>query len=335
MRLFRATDDYETLWHMDATALTQLGLRSKGVEQFLSWRKDQNPLHLYTEATAHDTQIIICTDDRYPQLLHTIHDPPPLLFVRGQLPPTQQAIAIVGSRNVSADGKRATELFSRACVQAAVPVVSGLAEGVDTIAHEATLEAQGITIGVLACGLDAIPGYDRRVLAKRICMQGAIISELPGNTPAASFRFPIRNRLVAGMSRATLVIEAAHKSGSLITAKAALEAGRDVYAVPGSIFNTQADGTNALLKDGALFATVPSDLFPTIATNIKEPERLPTNLSAEELMIVQLLHRPKNSADICDNLSFPPAKILALLTSLTLRGVIFERDGVYYDREFS
>lgn len=296
------------------------------------------PRYFFTQATAHETRIVTYTDQEYPPLLTQIHDPPPVLYVRGELQDTTRSVAIVGSRAISPDGRKSTALFARACAQNGAPVISGLAEGVDHLAHEEALNAGGRTIAVLACGLDAMTGHDRRKLAERIIKNGAIISELPASIPAAAFRFPIRNRLVAGISRATLVIEAALKSGSLITARAALEAGRDVYAVPGSIFNPNTEGTNALLKDGALFAIAPHDLFPDYSPEPHKPaltqEQAPT-LTHDETCIVKILCEPRNSADICDYLAIEPAKILALLTSLTLRGVIFERNGVYHDREFS
>ncbi|MBP9827655.1 DNA-processing protein DprA [Patescibacteria group bacterium] len=338
MRIFRSTDAYEDIWRAPKEHLLSIGLKEKAVEQFISWRGDQDPQALYLQATAHDTTVITCNHPEYPPLLATIHDPPPVLFVRGKLGDIRQSVAIVGSRSVTPDGRRATALFAQACAQMGAPVVSGLAEGVDHLAHEETLKAGGRTIAVLASGLDAMTGHERRTLAARITEHGAIISELPASTPAAAFRFPIRNRLVAGMTRATVVIEAALKSGSLITAKAALEAGRDVYAVPGSIFNPNASGTNALLKDGALFATSAQDLFPAsaeVATTLPPTPKPVLHLTDDEARIVELLVSPKNSADICDALPMAPGKILALLTALTIRGVIFERNGVYHDREFS
>lgn len=246
--------------------------------------------------------IIVCTDSEYPALLKETPDHPYFLYIRGTLPlPGMPLLAVVGSRKFTSYGKQACESLVRDMSRAGIGVVSGLAFGIDKIAHEAALRENGYTLGVLGSGIDndGITPHSHQTLAKELLQSGALISEFPPGSPASAKNFPQRNRIVAGMTLGTLVIEAAEKSGSLITARLALEYDRAVYAVPGSIFSSLTVGTNDLIKKGAISVTSVKDILdhmqPLISltsTNEKGDSKISsvlTNLSPLEQKIIALL----------------------------------------------
>jgi len=209
-----------------------------------------------------DNEILTLADERYPSLLREISDPPPILFVRGNLHALSvPQIAVVGSRRSSVDGRDNTASFASAIVNQGLSVCSGLATGIDTAAHKAALDAGGITVGVVGTGIDLIYPRNNAVLAARILENGALVSELPLGYPPLSVNFPRRNRIISGLSVGVLVVEAALQSGSLITARMAMEQNREVFAVPGSIRNPLSRGCHRLIKDGATLVESPEDLW--------------------------------------------------------------------------
>ncbi|HXT19129.1 MAG TPA: DNA-processing protein DprA [Thermoanaerobaculia bacterium] len=221
-------------------------------------------------AAAAGARVLTRLDADYPPALRHLPLPPPVLYCRGELPSAfadeaPAAVAIVGSRHPSAYGREAAWLFGRDLARAGVVVVSGFARGVDAAAHRGALAGGGATVGVLGCGIDyAYPAEHHPALAAEVAAQGALLSELPLGTPPRKQHFPIRNRLIAAITRATLVVEAAKRSGSLITARCALDLGREVLALPGRIFDDTAMGTNALLADGARPALHPCDVLAAL-----------------------------------------------------------------------
>ena len=200
-------------------------------------------------------------DPEYPALLREINDPPPILFRRGLAVPPRPAIAVVGARRASRAGLDAARLLSSQLAAAGVLVVSGFARGVDAAAHRAALAAGGHTIAVFGCGADVCYPAEQSKMLGELLLSGTIFSEFPLGTEPAPYQFPIRNRVIAGLARITLVVEAAQKSGSLITARCATDYGRDVAAVPGSILSPLCAGSNALLKDGAILVRSAEDLL--------------------------------------------------------------------------
>lgn len=206
--------------------------------------------------------LVALDDPAYPSALLTMHDPPALLYVTGQLESLHaQSVAIVGSRNATAQGTDDAASFARELAAAGYAVVSGLALGIDAAAHRGALRAEGVTIAVVGTGADLVYPAQHRALACEIAARGAIVSEWPLGTPAKPAHFPQRNRLIAGMARGVLVIEAALRSGSLITARLANEMGRDVFAIPGSIHAPLSRGCHQLIKDGAKLTETPDDIF--------------------------------------------------------------------------
>ncbi len=247
------------------------GLGEKLVNDFLSFRKnfDQNSYFLRLERLGINT--ISAEEETYPKLLKEIEDRPPVLYVKGREIDqifSGKAVAVVGTRKVTDYGRQVTEIITRGLVKAGLVVVSGLARGVDKIAHETTINNKGKTIAVLGGGLDLIYPPEHQGLAKRIVESGgAIISEFPLGTPAIAGNFPTRNRIISGLSLGVLVTEAAEKSGSLITASRAAEQGREVFAVPGPITSPFSAGTTELIKKGAKAVTGIGDILAELEYN--------------------------------------------------------------------
>ncbi|MCG8462382.1 MAG: DNA-processing protein DprA [Holophagales bacterium] len=222
------------------------------------------------------TRLLTRLDAEYPEELLDHPLPPPVLYLRGTLR-RRPAIAIVGAREMSAYGQEAAELFAGELARAGVTVISGFARGVDQAAHRATVRAGGATVAVLGCGIDISYPARSDALAREISRTGALISEFPFGREPRAWHFPIRNRVIATLTAGTLVVQAKEKSGSLITAHLALELGREVFAVPGSIFDDLARGTNGLIADGAIPALSPLDILDHLAIGaqtsfLPEPE---------------------------------------------------------------
>ena len=215
-------------------------------------------------AERHGCDILTRGGPAYPTALLDLALPPPVLYCRGRLP-TAPAVAIVGSRQMSDYGRRVAKRFAAELARAGITIVSGFARGVDTTAHSAAIEAGGQTVAVLGCGIDIDYPRGNAPLAEKIRAHGAVLSEFPLGAEPRAWRFPIRNRVIAALATGTLVVEATVKSGSLITAHQALELGRDVYSIPGRIFDERSSGANALIGDGAVPALSPRDILECLS----------------------------------------------------------------------
>ena len=225
-------------------------------------------------------RLVTRLDADYPPPLFDLALPPPVLYCRGELP-AGPAVAIVGSRRMSGYGERAARAFGGGLAEAGVTVVSGFARGVDATAHSAALDGGGETVAVLGCGLDVDYPRGGAALAAEIAGSGALISEFAFGAEPRAWRFPVRNRVIAALAVGTLVVQATFKSGSLITANQALELGRDVYAVPGRIFDEGSKGTNALIADGALPALAPRDVLESLSIGVQQ-QLFPSPAAAAE-----------------------------------------------------
>ncbi|MDX1588325.1 MAG: DNA-processing protein DprA [Oleiphilaceae bacterium] len=257
------------LLRQTVSTLRALALPADTVSAILAWQAGRLPAtlrewldHAHGCVQQQDVSLVTWQDADYPSLLRHIHDPPPVLYLRGQ----RQALAgpqlaIVGSRRASHDGLDNARRFARALSQSGYGIVSGLALGADGAAHKGALEGPGRTLAVLAAGVEPVYPPSHRRLAVEIARSGALISEMPPGTPNEAHRFPRRNRLISGLCQGVLVVEASTRSGSLITARLAMEQGREVFALPGSIHNPQARGCHQLLREGArLVESVPQIL---------------------------------------------------------------------------
>lgn len=311
----------------------------------------------------------ICTfaDPDYPPLLKEIHAPPAVLYVHGRLPGAEEpCIAMVGTRQVTDYGAAAAERLAMGLAHVGVGVVSGMAAGVDTHAHYGALKGDGRTYAVLGCGLDVLYPASNRELSRRIVQSGAVLSEYPPKTGPSRHHFPVRNRIIAGLSSGTVVVEAGQKSGSLITAGQALETGRDVFAVPGSIFSPMSEGTNQLLREGAKPACRVADIleeYPALVSRaLSEPDvprqqifspitsrQVPTperpqgaaplvtappmrqqvaGLDAQQRAVLDLLDAtPCHVDELAVRANLPPGQVLAVLTVLEIQGLARSEPG--------
>ena len=270
----------------------------------------------------------------YPPLLSELHDPPATLFVRGEadvlLTP---GVAVVGARSCSAYGAQVARSLARELASVGVVVVSGLARGVDGEAHRGALEGGGQTVAVLGCGIDRDYPRSNAELARRIVASGAVVSEYPPGVEPAPWRFPARNRIIAALSLATVVVEARERSGALITADFALELGRDVFAVPGEITSGLSAGTNDLLRQGAAPLTAVRDVLEALGIE-PEPAAGVCSVSDGALAVLSILGDGACGADeLTRATGLSSAEVAAALVGLELGGLAAQADGVY--RSFS
>ena len=292
-------------------------------------------------AAALGARVLTRLDADYPAALRHLPLPPPVLYCRGTLPASfgdeaEAAVAIVGSRHPTAYGREAAWLFGRDLARAGVVVVSGFARGVDAAAHRGALAGGGTTVAVLGCGVDvAYPAEHHPALADEVAAQGALLSELPLGTPPRKNHFPVRNRLIAALTRATVVVEAAMRSGSLITARCALDLGRDVLALPGRIFDDTAMGTNALLADGARPALHPRDVLAAIGIDGDAPgPDTPPPLPGLGARLWEALPAGavRGADELASRCAAPIDETLAELLELELAGWIARLPGPLYCR---
>lgn len=265
--------DLAKVWLAKKIDLQKAGLPEAQTEAVLRIIQNVNPDDELEKVAQQNIEVLTILDKKYPTDLKEIFDPPAVLYFKGIMPTPQDfLLGVVGSRACTSYGRQAAEELSFNLARNGLTIVSGLALGIDSIAHRAVLDAKGKTIAVLGCGLDTIYPYSHRKLADEIInSDGAIISEQHiGTKPLRPF-FPLRNRIISGLSKATLIVEAALKSGALITARSALEQNREVFVVPGSIYSPKSEGTNNLIKMGAHPVTVYQDIL--VELNIKEENR--------------------------------------------------------------
>jgi DNA processing protein len=296
------------------------------------------------EASRLGAGILIPKDEGYPAQLRHIADPPPVLFTLGD--PAlflRPAVAIVGSRDHSSYGAVVCRSIAGAAAAAGVTVVSGMARGLDAVAQTAALDAGGVTIGVLGNGLGVVYPAANRTLYERVARDGLLVSEFPpGERPSAG-SFPRRNRLISGLSRVTVVVEAAEGSGALITAGTALDQGREVMAVPGNITSAVSFGTNRLIRDGAAPVLEPADLLEhfaeltgsraAVGVVSQTTRELPETLSAEERELAGLLgHHPVHPDELATRSNRPVGEVLGLLCGLEIAGVVEQRPGRVFRR---
>ena len=267
----------------------------------------------------------------FPPLLHAIHDPPPGLFVRGDADSDllqRATVAVVGARSCSPYGAQVARMLGRELGRAGLVVVSGLARGVDGEAHRGALEAGALTVGVLGCGIDRDYPAAHRELATRIRATGLTVSEYAPGVEPAPWRFPARNRIIAGLSAATVVVEARDRSGALITADLALEEGREVFAVPGEITSALSSGTNDLLKLGAAPLTAAADVLDVfgLASTDGEPVELG---SSAEAVLTRLRDGPASADELARATGLDAGALSSALTELELAGCAVAGGGVY------
>ena len=335
-KLSRRFSDMRVAFEASTAQLVEAGIEPDVVNRFLQERIHINPEVELKKLEQHDVQAITIKDEVYPALLKEIFDPPAVLFVRGQLPPQNvKHLAVVGSRKATLYGKRAVEKIVEPLAQIGVVIVSGLAHGIDTAAHKASLDVGGITLAVLGSGVDQesiYPSQNRALCSAILSKGGAIISEFPIGTPPLKQHFPLRNRIIAGLSHGVLVVEGALQSGSLITAKASLEAGRDVYAVPGPIDSLLSEGPNNLIKQGAIAVTEPTDIFGVTIYESPSKEIYHPKNAEEESLLKTLTNEPIHLDEIVHLSNLPIHVASSTMTMLEMKGVARHQGGRYYSK---
>lgn len=255
----------EMAWRADDKDLRAVpGLKPATVDNIIMRRKQINLSKELDRLQKQRVNVITFDDRAYPPMLKEIFDPPPVLFVRGKLKPYQYGVAVVGSRQATAYGRTAAERLSAELAQCGVAVISGLARGIDTAAHRGALNVQGYTVAVLGCGVDVVYPRENKKIMDEIMEDGVVVSEFPLGTSPEPWHFPSRNRIISGLAHVIVVVEAAEKSGSLITVDLALDLGKEVMAVPGSIYSKTSRGTLKLLKQGAKMVTEVEDILEEI-----------------------------------------------------------------------
>ncbi len=285
-----------------------------------------------------DVRFITYLDDDYPETLGRIYDAPLFLFVSGTLPAADRpAIAVVGTRTASAYGKKACRLITRDLVAEGVVIVSGLARGIDTVAHRSALEHDGVTCAVLGSGLDNIYPGENRKLAQEMTLRGAVLTEQPFGAKPDAVNFPRRNRIISGLSMGVLVIESAEKGGALLTAQFALDQGKDVFAVPGSIFEGRSSGTNKLIQSGAAKLVRHADdiLSELPLTSRSRKQKLPPpQLSLQEEQILSFLDtEPIHIDALAEKTGTSPTDLLVTLLQMEFKGVARQLPGKYFVKE--
>jgi DNA processing protein len=335
----RALIDYfgtlQRAWEAPADALREAGIPQKSLQNLITLRKEVDLLRIWQKIQDRGIQVMTWDDEMYPPRLKQIDQPPPVLYIRGEiLPEDHLAIAVVGTRRVTAYGRQVAEELG-ACLGAnGVTVVSGLARGVDAIAHDSALKAGGRTIAVLGCGVDRIYPPEHTRLAEKIIERGAVISDYAPGTPPDSVNFPPRNRIISGFSMAVVVVEAGETSGALITSAFAADQGRDVYAVPGNINAPQSKGTNRLIQQGAKpllhVNEVIEDLSLESAIEKTAARKIIPASDLEAAILGVLSSEPQYIDEISVSAGLSIEKVSATLTLMELKGMVRQVGGMNY-----
>lgn len=285
--------------------------------------------------------VVSLWDEAYPALLKEIEDPPPLLFVLGEVEAWDlPLLAIVGTRAATSYGRRVAERIAGELVERGIGVVSGMARGIDAVAHRAALTRGGRTVAVLGCGVDVVYPPEHRTLWEDIAQSGTVVSEFLMGTEPDAPHFPRRNRIISGMSLGTLVVEAGEKSGALLTAAYALDQNREVFAVPGSIVSPKSQGTNALIQRGAKLVSSVEDIleelrgpFRPMIPPMEAPRPIPQGLPPEEEALLNVLSsEPRHIDSLSEEVGRPPSEVLTVLLSLELSGLVRQLPGKMFVR---
>ncbi|MCO5388660.1 MAG: DNA-processing protein DprA [Desulfosporosinus sp.] len=333
-------------WEASTSKYLQMPNQEKWIKEVLKARQSIDPQRIGETLLKQGILIITPNEPEYPCLLAELSDAPPLLYYRGQLRGNMESLAIVGSRKATAYGKAVAKMFARDAASKGIVIASGLARGIDTAAHQGTLEAEGITWAFLGCGLDQIYPQENKRLAEEILKKGALISEFaPGSLPIAA-HFPARNRLISGCSRGVVVVEAAERSGALITVDFALEQGREVFAVPGPIFSEVSRGTHHLIRQGAKIVEGIEDicnelpawssyagqitLFKGALPQGVESSDAVESISEHETILRQLSDVPLHIDRITMNSPLTVSAISLALLELQLAGKVTQLPGQHY-----
>ncbi|MBI5747994.1 MAG: DNA-protecting protein DprA [Nitrospinae bacterium] len=317
------------------------GIREKTANSIKSFRMDEEIKDELNRIEKSGVGILTIDESEYPSSLKTIYDPPHVIYIKGKIMENDTiAVAIVGSRSPTTYGKLATEKISMELSVRGVTIISGMARGIDSIAHKSAIAGGGRTIAVLGCGLNVIYPPENFKLMDEIISHGAVISEFPMSARPDKMNFPQRNRIISGLSLGTLIVEAAEKSGSLITARHAIEQGREVFAIPGSINSPKSRGTNRLIKSGAKLVEGAEDIIDEFPSDVRSFLKLPEkeikedyNLVGDEKHIFSLIDTESRHIDtIVEHSNLPVSVVSGILVKLELKGLVRQLSGKMFIR---
>lgn len=344
-RLLGYFGDPKIIFSTSAKELARIeGIGPKLAQEITTFKWEEEVTKELKQIEKRGINILTIKDEDYPQLLRAIPTPPTLLYVLGDIRERDEvSLAIVGSRSPTPYGKEVADELGRALADIGFTIVSGMARGIDSIAHRGALAVGGRTMAVLGCGLGIVYPPENQTLMKKIPNSGAVVSEFPLFTKPEKLNFPIRNRLISGLSLGVMIIEAAASSGSLITASHALEQGREVFAVPGSIRSPKSKGTNWLIKKGAKLVEDIEDVLEELPLTVKEKlkdtkplpdEKKTEDLDPEEKLVFSLITTEGEDIDYLVNKSrLPASRIASLLIMLELKGFISQAMGKIFRRK--
>lgn len=327
--------DLQPAWHGTAEDLRDAGLDRRSIQNLLTARQQLDLDQLLQQLARSGAKALTWQDDTYPAQLRTVYDPPPVLFVRGTLTAGDHwAVALVGTRKPTAYGREVARQLAGELTRHGITIVSGLARGIDAEVHRAALDAGGRTLAVLGSGVDVIYPYEHRRLAMEIVQAGALLADYPLGTQPEANNFPPRNRIISGLSLGVVVIEAGQTSGALITAQFAVEQGREVFAVPGSILSRSSDGPNRLLREGARIVLSIDDILQELnLTQVAHQAEARALLPADEteaLLIRQLSSEPRHIDEVGQATTLPIALVSSTLTILELKGWVRQVGAMHY-----
>lgn len=327
--------DVETAWHASPQEMRAAGLGPKLIETMQQVRAGVSLELVWERVHSLGIQVLTWEDEAYPRRLKEIDQPPPVLYLRDDLQPEDEwAVAIVGTRGITAYGRQVTAEIASVLARRGVTVISGLARGVDAEAHKAALNAGGRTLAVLGSGVDQIYPPEHRQLAGQIIASGALMSDYAPGTPPDGVNFPPRNRIISGLSMAVIVIEAGERSGALITAEFAADQGREVFAVPGNINAPKSVGCNRLIHQGARPLLTPEDVLESLDLASFQQQRvaravLPKD-EVEARLLSVLTREPMHVDDIRARVDMPIEKVSATLALMELKGMVRQLGGMNF-----
>ena len=325
----------ENAWKATSGELKQSGLDSGTIRAITTWRPKISLEAEMEKIDRYGVKVFTFHDPGYPSRLKEIYDYPPVIYVRGSLLPEDEwCLAVVGTRRATVYGRQVTEEIVTDLVRSRITIVSGLAKGIDSVAHRTTLEAGGRSVAIFACGLDTVYPGENAELARRIMQQGALISEYPIGVKPKADNFPRRNRIMSGLSLGVLVVEAGESSGAIITAHLALEQNREVFAIPGSILSPASQGTNHLIQEGAKLVRSYTDILEelnlmAVAQQIEMKEMIPPS-DTESLLLKQLSAEPTHIDEVCRLSGLPISTVSSTLAIMELKGMVKQVGAMNY-----
>jgi DNA processing protein len=338
VRIAQLKDHFGSLqdaWNAPEGKLKQAGLDSRSADALVTLRPRISVDDEMERLERHGVDALICEGPAYPSRLKEIYDYPPVLYVRGKLPADDEpCLAIVGTRRPTVYGRQVTEEIVADLARSSITIISGLARGIDSVAHRTALDAGGKTVAVFGSGLDIVYPGENANLAKAIVEHGALVSEYPLGVKPKAENFPLRNRIMSGLSLGVLVVEAGERSGALITAQQAMEQNREVFAVPGSILSPASQGTNRLIQEGAKLVRNHTDILEelnlTIVVQQAEIKEFSPANEVESAILKQLGPEPNHIDEICRRSGLTMSEVSSTLAMLELKGIARQVGSMNY-----